>query len=147
MHDLPLWASSDFAAPLARGPGDGESPTGQTFGIDVERRSDDTVVAHVLGPIDLLTTPAVRKCVEDHIDAEGGLVLNLSHVDFLAASGLTALTDADRRAMRDNRAWGLVANTRPVLRPLEVLGLVGVLPAYHTVQDAVAAVRAAAVTG
>lgn len=117
------------------------------FVIDVERRTNHPVVAHVIGAIDLLTTPALQMCVEDNADAEGGLVLDLSRVDFLAASGLTVLTDTDRRAMRDNRVWAMVANSRPVLRPLEVLGLVDLLPTYDTVPDAVAAVRAAAVMG
>ncbi len=143
MHDIPLWTGSDFAAPLSRGPGDDESPADALFDIDVEWRADHPVVAHVSGAIDLLTVPALRMCVDGHLDAEQGLVVDLSQVDFLAAAGLTVLTDAERRAARDHRAWAVVASTRPVLRPLEVLGLVECLPTYETVPDAVAAVRAA----
>ncbi|HEY0452547.1 STAS domain-containing protein [Actinophytocola sp.] len=144
MHNSPLWTSSDFAAPLPRGPGDSESlPTAQPFDIDVERRRPDhPVVAHVFGAIDLLTAPELRVCVDDHVDAPSGLVLDLSRVDFLAASGLTVLTDTDRRAGRDHLAWALVANTRPVLRPLEVLGLRDQLPTYDSVPGAVAAICA-----
>lgn len=147
MHNVPLWTSSDFAAPLPRGPGDGESPVGPTFDIEVEHRAGHPVVAHVFGSIDLLTTPALRMCADDHVGSENGLVLNFSRVDFLAASGLTVLNDIENRAGRDKLAWALVANTRPVLRPLEVLGLVDQLPTYESVLDAVAAVRAASVLG
>jgi anti-anti-sigma factor len=104
-------------------------------------------VAHVFGSIDLLTAQALRMCVDDHVDARCGLVLDLSQVDFLAASGLSVLTDTDDRASRDNIAWAMVANNRAVLRPLEVLGLRYALPTYATVPEAIAAVRAAALTG
>jgi len=143
VHDIPLWTSSDFAAPLPRGPGADGSVMDSVFDIDVEWRADHPIVAHVFGAIDLLTVPALRRCVDGNLDAEHGLVVDLSQVDFLAAAGLTVLTDAERRAVRDNRAWAVVASTRPVLRPLEVLGLVERLPTYETVPDAVAAVRAA----
>jgi anti-anti-sigma factor len=139
-----LWSSEDFAAPLPRGPGNGTSFPAQIFDIEVERRPDRPVVAHVFGSIDLLTAQALRLCVDDHVDADGGLVLDLSQVDFFAASGLTVLADTDTRASRDNLAWALVANTRAVLRPLEVLGLRYTLPTYDTVPEAVAAIRAAA---
>lgn len=146
MHDIPLWSSSDFAAPLPRGPGDNASLTDHVFDIDVEARADQPIVAHVIGAIDLLTARALRMCVDDHLDAGQGMVVDLSRVDFLAAAGLTVLTDTDRRAKLDNRAWAIVANTRPVLRPLEVLGLVDKLPRYDSVPAAVAALRTGAVT-
>ncbi|HEV7651257.1 MAG TPA: STAS domain-containing protein [Actinophytocola sp.] len=114
------------------------------FDIDVEHRPDHPVVARVFGSIDLLTARALRLCVDDHAGADG-LVLDFSRVDFLAAAGLAVLTDTDQRASRDSLAWALVANTRPVLRPLEVLRLVDRLPVHDTVPDAVAAVRAAMV--
>jgi anti-sigma B factor antagonist len=146
VHKTPWWVSSDIAAPLPRGPGDDESPD-DMFDIDVEHRADQPVVAHVFGSIDLLTAQALRICVDDHVGTNDGLVLDLSRVEFLAASGLTVLADTDRRATRDNLVWAVVANSRPVLRPLEVLRLVHSLPIHDTVPDAVAAVRAARVAG
>lgn len=119
--------------------GDNRTPA---FDIDIERHRDHTLVAHVFGAIDLLTAPELQVCLDDHVDAVRGLVLDLSRVDFLAASGLTVLTDTDRRAAVDNFAWALVANTRPVLRPLDVLGLREQLPTYDSVPGAVAAVTA-----
>lgn len=117
-----------------------QSPAVQGFDIDVERRPDRPVVAHVCGAIDLLTAPELRVCVDDHVDTATGLVLDLSRVDFLAASGLTVLTDTDLRAAEDNFAWALVANNRAVLRPLEVLGLRHQFPTYDSVSGALAAI-------
>jgi anti-anti-sigma factor len=142
-----LWTSSDFAAPLPRAPGDSESLQGRVFDIGMERQPAQPVIARVFGAVDLLTAAELRQCVEENVDNGDGLVLDLSRVDFLAAAGLTVLADADRRVLRDNLAWAVVANTRPVLRPLEVLGLRDILPTFDTVPDAVAAVRAAVLTG
>lgn len=142
MHNTYRWTSGHLVAPLLRGPGAAESLPSEIIDIDVERGPDRPTVAHIVGAIDLLTAPALRRCVDDNLTADTGLVLDLSGVDFLAASGLTVLTDTDARAARDNVAWGLVANTRPVLRPLEVLGLRDTLPTYDSVPHAVAAVGA-----
>lgn len=149
VHHEPQWKSSETAAPQPRKPGAlrplSQSPAREFFDIDVER-TGRLVVAHVFGAVDLLTAPALRMCLDDHVDVGGGLVLDLTSVDFLAAAALTVLADTDRRATRDHLAWAVVASTRPVLRPLEVVGLRDALPTYDTVTDAVAAVRAAVTT-
>ncbi len=144
MHNTSWWPGGEVVTPRPRGPGHAAPSVTDIFDIDLERRADQPVVAHVIGALDLLTTPVLRRCLDDHVGS-GGLVLDLSRVDFLAASGLTVLTDTDDRALRDRLAWALVANSRPVLRPLEVLGLREALPTFDTVPDAVAAVRAASV--
>jgi anti-sigma B factor antagonist len=125
--------------PTSQSWADDAQPT-QLFDIDVERPPDHPVVAHVFGPVDLLTAPALRMCVDDNVVDDNGLVLDLSGVDFLAASGLTVLTDTERRASQERLAWALVANTRQVIRPLDLLGLRERLPTYDTVPRAVAAV-------
>jgi anti-sigma B factor antagonist len=121
MHDTSIWAGHDGLAHRPRGRTDLQSLSVQTFEIDVERKPDRPVVAHVIGPVDLLTAPAVRMCVDDNVDDDRGLVLDFSRVDFLAASGLTVLTDTEERANREHLAWALVANSRPVIRPHDSL--------------------------
>lgn len=142
MHDTSMWSGHDLAR-RPRGPGDLQSLSVQAFEIDVERRPDRPVVAHVIGPVDLLTTPALRMCVDDNVIDDRGLVLDFSRVDFLAASGLTVLTDTEERANREHFAWALVANSRPVLRPLDLLGLREYLPTYDSLPRAVSAVASA----
>lgn len=154
MQNSSLWAGGELTTPQPRGPsGQGPVPrripppsarptVTQVFDIDVERHAAKPVVAHVVGSIDLLTAPALRMCVEDNVVDDNGLVLDFTRVDFLAASGLTVLTDTDERATRENLAWAIVANTRPVIRPLDLLGLREKLPTYDSVPGAVAAVAA-----
>lgn len=140
MHNTSLGTDGQVAAPRPRPSSAHESLSAQLFDIDVERAPDRPVVAHVIGPIDLLTAPALRLCVEDNVIDDNGLVLDFTQVDFLAASGLTVLTDTEARATRERLTWALVANTRPVIRPLDLLGLREHLPTYDSVPRAVAAV-------
>lgn len=144
MHDSSLRVGAQAHVPPPRGP---RSRHVRFFEIDVERRPGEPVVVHVIGPVDLLTAPAMRLCVEDNVDDGRGLVLDLSRVDFLAASGLTVLTDTEERASREHLAWALVANSRPVIRPLDLLGLRQRLPTYYSVPGAVRAVAGATVAG
>lgn len=141
MHDTSMWVGGEPPRPRN---GDHPSLRAQFFELDVERRPDHPVVVHVIGPVDLLTSPALRLCVEDNVVDGRGLVLDLSHVDFLAASGLTVLTDTEERASREHLTWALVANSRPVIRPLDLLGLREQLPTYCSVPGAVSAVAAVA---
>jgi anti-sigma B factor antagonist len=141
MHDTSMWAGGEAPPPRQA---DSQSAPSPFFEIDVERCPDQPVVVHVIGPIDLLTAPALRLCVEDNVNDGRGLVLDFSRVDFLAASGLTVLTDTEERANREQLAWALVANSRPVIRPLDLLGLRQRLPTYHTVRRAVSAVATVA---
>jgi anti-sigma B factor antagonist len=143
VYNTSLWTGGKVNTPRPRGPGDQESLSAQFFDIDVTRQPDQPVIAHVIGSIDLLTAPALRLCVEDNVIDDHGMVLDLSEVDFLAASGLTVLTDTEERASREHLAWALVVNTRPVLRPLDLLGLRGQLPTFSSVRTAVAAVASA----
>ncbi|HEX2132583.1 MAG TPA: anti-sigma factor antagonist [Actinophytocola sp.] len=150
MHNFPLWTGGEAQTPRPRGPGDLELfPVHLLdFDIAVERQPDQPVIAHVTGSIDLLTAPALRVCVTDCMDRTGaedtGMVLDLSRVDFMAAAGVTVLADTEDRAGRKNLAWALVANTRPVIRPLDLLGLREQLPTYESVPHAVDAVSAVA---
>lgn len=144
MHNTSLWASGEAVANRPRSPGDQQVPAPRLFDIDVERRPDLPVVAHVFGPVDLLTAPALRMCVEDNVVDDTGLVLDFSQVDFLAASGLSVLTDTEERANRENLAWALVANSRAVVRPLDLLGLRDRLPTYDSVPRAIVAVATVA---
>ncbi|GAB3432736.1 STAS domain-containing protein [Actinophytocola sediminis] len=137
MFDTSIWVGGDSRTPRRR---DHRPLRAQFFEIDVRRRPDHPVVAHVIGPVDLLTAPELRLCVEDNVGDRRGLVLDLSRVNFLAASGLSVLTDTEERANRERLAWALVVNSRPVIRPLDLLGLRQRLPTYHSVLAAISAV-------
>jgi len=71
------------------------------------------------------------------------VVADLSAVDFLSSSGLTALALAHRAAVAAGHVMCVVATDRVVLRPIEITGLADRIGVYASVPDAVAGAGAA----
>jgi len=101
---------------------------------------DGAVVLAVDGAVDGLTAPRLRTAIDDAFDRLDGrvLILDLSTVGFLGSPGLRALFDgaseADRRQRQPLRV--VVDHSRPVIRPIEIVGLDNVLALYHEVDEA-----------
>lgn len=112
--------------------------TDDPMGVDVSRE-DGTSVIRLSGEIDMLTTPALRAKVNEEL-AVGStvLVLDMLAVDFLGSSGLALLVEALDESRSRDVALRLVANTRPVSRPLQATGLTELFALYPTVEDALA---------
>jgi anti-sigma B factor antagonist len=111
----------------------------EPMGIDVQR-TDGTSVIRLSGEIDMLTTPALRAKVTEEL--QGGpsvLVLDMLSVDFLGSSGLALLVEALDESRTRSVALRLVANSRPVSRPLQATGLTDLFDMYPSVEDALAA--------
>lgn len=105
----------------------------------VER--EGALVLAVDGAVDGLTTPRLRAAISDAFDRLAGrtLVLDLSRVGFLGSPGLRALFDSATAAVRQHGHRPLrvvVDHTRPVIRPIEIVGLDNVLALYHELDEA-----------
>jgi anti-sigma B factor antagonist len=111
------------------------------------RRINGVVVLTVSGEIDMATAPRMAVYVEHCLDRAGTrpAVLDLDAVWFLGASGLSVLAEAHAHARRRGVDLRVVASTRAVVRPLQVIQLHRVLRLYPTLPAAVADV--ADVTG
>lgn len=82
------------------------------------------VMIAVRGEVDLCTSPLLRDALLDHLRRPcPPLVVDLTDVTFFGAAGLTVLTTARNAAMAAGNRLCLVANGRPVLRPLTLTGL------------------------
>lgn len=104
---------------------------------------DDAVVVRVDGEIDGLTAPRLRTAIAAAFDRLGErvLVLDLTEVQFLGSAGLRTLLDSAAEAMHHDGYQPLrvvVDENRPVIRPIEIVGLDNVLALYHSVNDALA---------
>lgn len=77
----------------------------------------------VAGEVDTLTADRLQAVTDDLL-ATGcaRLVIDLSGVTFLASSGLAVLIRAAHLATASSRRLRLVAEGRPVLRPLQITG-------------------------
>jgi anti-sigma B factor antagonist len=104
---------------------------------------DDAVVLTVHGEIDGLTAPRLRTAVAEAFERLNGrpLVVDLTRVTLLGSPGLRILRDSAEAAVH-HRGWEplriVVDETRPVIRPIEIVGLDEVLALYHTVDHALA---------
>ena len=90
-----------------------------------------SVVVEVTGEVDAYTAPALEVCLQSQARQRGLrlLVVDLSGVTFLGATGVTVLARAHRQCLA--RGAELVVRTggrRRVLRLLQLTGLAGLVP-------------------
>jgi anti-sigma B factor antagonist len=115
----------------------------QLMTVQTEDR-DDILILMVEGDVDGLTAPRLTSAVSDAFRALAGrpLVLDLTKVKFLGSTGLRLLRDSAYEAVHHQGLQPLrvvVDQARPVIRPIEIVGLDQILALYHTVDDAIAA--------
>ena len=100
---------------------------------------DAVVVLTVDGAVDALTVPRLRDALRSAFDRLDGrvLVVDLTAVRFLGSPGLRALAEGATEAARHRGVEPLrvvVDHNRPVIGPLEIVGLDGSSrPPYHDV--------------
>jgi len=100
---------------------------------------DGVVVLRVVGEVDLATVGRLREHLYKQVPGVGRVViLDCTGVSFLAACGIGLLIETADRARAEGMALWLVANSRVVLRALEVTGADKLVPHAGTVAQAVA---------
>lgn len=96
----------------------------------------------VSGSLDVASHRHVAAELDTAFDAgPRAVVLDLREVDFLGSAGIALLVNAHHLAGRLEVPFAIVADSRRVLRPLQVCQVGGVLPLHPTVDRAVAALR------
>lgn len=96
------------------------------------------------GLLDAFSEPTFRKVVSDHIaDGPSQVVLDLSKIDFLDSSGLGALVQLAKQAKNQQGSLQIVTNSR-VTQTVKLVRLEKFLPLHNTLDEAIAAVTAAA---
>jgi anti-anti-sigma factor len=120
----------------------GESPSG--LSIAVEAIDGQAVVLHLAGELDMVTAPGFAEQVHSHVpdrDDHGrsvALILDLSGITFLGSAGLAVLAEARNLALTRAVNVRVVAQSRTVLRPMEVTGLDKVLTVVPDIATAIA---------
>jgi anti-sigma B factor antagonist len=130
--------------------GDERTPDGTERAVRPDREQlmsvravdrDEGLILEVDGEIDGLTAPRLRDAVSKAFDRLDGkpLIIDLTAVRFLGSAGLRALFDIAGEAVHQHGRQPLrvvVDHTRPVIRPIEIVGLDNVLALYESVSDA-----------
>jgi anti-sigma B factor antagonist len=88
--------------------------------------------------LDIATSPSIRAALTDASDGKQDVVVDLSLLEFLDSTGLGAMIGAHRRATENGGTLRLVVRDGPILRLLNITGLIRVLGVYHTLDDALA---------
>ena len=85
---------------------------------------DGAVTVSVAGEVDTFTAPTLRSALDGELEWQPPkLVLDLRGIRFLGSGGLAVLVQTQVSADARGIALRLIATTRPVIRPLEVTGL------------------------
>jgi len=101
--------------------------------------ADNVLVLQLSGDIDLCTVERLREYLDGHLSgAYRGMVLDCAEVSFLAACGIGLLVEIVDRARLAQVQIRLVAQSRAVLRALQVTGVNELVPRADTVDEAVA---------
>jgi anti-sigma B factor antagonist len=102
--------------------------------------SDDRVlVLRVVGELDLATVGRLQEYLHEQLlGAYRGVVLDCTEMSFLAACGIGLLVEIADQARAEGMELRLVAQSRVVLRALEVTGVDQQVPRAATVAEAVA---------
>ena len=88
------------------------------------------------GEVDVAAVPALEAAIET---SAGGLVVDLSGVEFMDSSGLLAMLNARGLLARENRGLAVVCPASPVRQLLEVAGVSQLLLVCESREDAEAA--------
>lgn len=110
--------------------------------LTVQHPSVGICVVTVDGELDMLTTPMLDTCLREQLAAAPPhLVLNLTPVRFLSATGLNCIVLVRElvQQLPGTQLHLAGMNTRVVARPLEITGLLRLFDAYPTLTDALAA--------
>ena len=114
--------------------------------ISIDDTEGDVIVLVVSGEHDIYTAPALRERLDQALQAERGLVVDLTAATFLDSSILGALLEARRRAQEQGLGY-VVCLGDPVepgvQRILEITGLVPVFPVVRGREAALEAARSA----
>lgn len=109
--------------------------------IAITTTAERTVVT-VTGELDLAVTDRLAARLGDELDlAPRALVIDLTHLAFCSARGLSVVLDATAAARAAGIPVAVAAGGRAVLRPIEALGLGDALPLHRTLAEAEAEVR------
>jgi anti-sigma B factor antagonist len=99
------------------------------FHVTVAALADSTTVVSVRGDVDVATSPTLRRLLAAaqvcryREDSNAQVVIDLSRVTLLDASGLTVLLDNARSARRDGYTLVLRNPSRQSMRVLEITQL------------------------
>ena len=112
--------------------------------LAVERiKTDGYELLAVEGEIDIATSPRLIAALNEAVtDSVGGVVVDLTAVEFMDSTGLSLLVRAQRRMRKRGRGFAVVCPDGPVRRIFEITDLLGTLSVSPSREAALTALDA-----
>jgi anti-sigma B factor antagonist len=107
--------------------------------VEVQPHSTGVPLVKVLGDVDLATAPAFQQAMQQQVTLRRKFVVDMDGVNFLSSAGLAVLVDLRQQMVDQDMKWAMVAARHTVTRPLEITGLLAILPIFTDVPAALAA--------
>ena len=106
--------------------------------IDIKAENDgDALIFRLRGSLDIATSPSVRAALNEAADeGKHNIVVDLTELQFIDSTGLSALIAGRRRAVEHGGRVALVAREGAILRLLNITGLIRVFSVYSDRQAA-----------
>ncbi|MBP2325771.1 anti-sigma B factor antagonist [Kibdelosporangium banguiense] len=120
--------------------GSDDAHPGKLLTVDVQPHPRGIPLVRLLGDVDLATAPLFQRAVEQQVAQRQRFVVDMDGVDFLSSAGLAVLVDVRQQMAEKDLKWAVVAARATVTRPLEITGLLTMLPIFDTVPAALDAV-------
>lgn len=114
-------------------------PVQRTDGLlDIDTWYDTgRAVVEVVGELDAYTSPRLRRALEElAVPGRYRLVVEATRLDFMDSSGLGVLVGAHKRARNGGGALAIAGAPERILRVLRITGLVRVMPAFPSLEEA-----------
>jgi anti-anti-sigma factor len=108
--------------------------TGRPPEFRAERRSLGGAPGMIVcGEVDIHTVPQLSAALDEAIrESDGAFVVDLTALDFLDSTGISALVRARALLARDDRALAVVCPPGPVRRIFEVAGIADLLALFDS---------------
>lgn len=111
-------------------------PQSALMSVSVTSSPGGAAVVTVTGEVDLGTAPQIADHVDPLWATTDRVVVDLTEVTFLGSAGIAQLLRANAAAAENGAALVLVAKQRPVLRTLEIAGLLPTFTVFETIAAA-----------
>jgi anti-sigma B factor antagonist len=107
--------------------------------IRTENLQDATII-HVHGEVDLATAGMVQDALRSAIRSGRHVVVDLANVTYIDLSGFRALVEG-KKALGERQSLAVAASSPIIHRVIEIIELGTVLPAFHSLREALDFVR------
>ena len=110
----------------------------EELNIDIKvERSGESIIFRLQGALDIATSPSLRAVlIEEVNEHKHTVVVDLSQLEFIDSTGLGALIGAQRRSLEQGGQVCLVVSEGPIMRLLQITGLIAIFGVYPTIEAA-----------